>query len=356
MNVGQLTASGAIIFECIAGSRAYGLSTPESDTDVKGVFVAPRSEFFGFSFDDQVNSESNDVSYYEIGKFLSLLCRSNPAALEMLYSPEDCILKKTPLFSTIEPERFLSKECEVSFARYAFTQIKRARGLNKKISNPMEKERKSILDFCYVTHRQGSIPVGKFLSMNHFDERRCGLVAVPHMENVYALFYDDSVDQTLRFNGLLRDRDSTSLSLSPVPKEMLPVEPMYFNRNGFSKYCREYKEYWDWVDKRNEARFAANVQHGKNYDAKNMMHTFRLLETAEEIALHKRIFVRRHDREALLRIRAGEYGYEELIDMADKKLKRIEELFQKSDLPAEPDRGYAERLLVSIRNETYLGK
>jgi len=63
--------------------------------------------------------------------------------------------------------------------------------------------------------------------------------------------------------------------------------------------------------------------------------------------------VRRKDREALFNIRAGVYSYSELIEKADEKLKRIEELYQKSDLPAEPDCDYAEKLLISMRGGFY---
>ena len=45
---------------------------------------------------------------------------------------------------------FLNKKCELSFVNYAYAQIKKARGLEKKIVNPVEKERKSVLDFCFV--------------------------------------------------------------------------------------------------------------------------------------------------------------------------------------------------------------
>jgi uncharacterized protein len=349
----NIVNSDLILYECIVGSKAYGLSTPESDTDIKGVFIAPKNMFYSFSFDEQINNESNDITYYEISKFLNLLCKSNPTVLEMLFSPEDCILKRSSFFFAIKPEKFLSKKCEDSFARYAFTQIKKARGLNKKISNPLEKERKSILDFCFIFYGQGSIPIQKYISMHNFKEDRCGLVAIPHMENVYALFYDESPKKTLMFNGLVRDDSSMALSLSSVPKESAPIGHIYYNKNGFSKYCKEYKEYWDWVSKRNEARYAATVKHGKNYDSKNMMHTFRLLEIAEEIAVHKRIFVRRQDKEELLKIRAGVYSYTELIEKADSKLLRIEKLYKKTDLPSEPDYEYAEKLLLSIRDQFY---
>lgn len=34
-----------LLLECVSGSRAYGLHMPQSDTDIKGVFVLPRTEF-----------------------------------------------------------------------------------------------------------------------------------------------------------------------------------------------------------------------------------------------------------------------------------------------------------------------
>ena len=46
--------------------------------------------------------------------------------------------------------------CEV-FAGYALTQIRKARGLNKKIVNPQPDERKEILDFCFALEGQGSV-------------------------------------------------------------------------------------------------------------------------------------------------------------------------------------------------------
>ena len=59
------------------------------------------------------------------------------------------------------------------------------------------------------------------------------------------------------------------------------------------KYCKDYKAYWDWVKHRNESRYQNNIEHGKNYDSKNMMHTFRLLHMAQEIAEYRHFEVRR---------------------------------------------------------------
>lgn len=96
-------------------------------------------------------------------------------------------------------------------------------------------------------------------------------------------------------------------------------------------------------------------EHDRGYDSKNMMHTFRLLDVAREIATEKRITVRRPNRDWLMRVRNGEFGYEDLLEMAEERIAEVHELFARSDLPVAPDREGAERLLIGIREEFYAG-
>ena len=128
---------------------------------------------------------------------------------------------------------------------------------------------------------------------------------------------------------------------------------MSFNKDGYSVYCKDYKEYWDWVGKRNDVRYQDTLEHGKNYDAKNMIHTFRLLNVAEEIAREKRVNVRRHDRDFLLGIKAGAYTYEDLMAMANEKVEVIKEAYAIADLPDKPDVVMIEEILVSMRSMLY---
>jgi uncharacterized protein len=37
-----------VIFETVHGSRAYGLATESSDTDLRGIFVPPTATFTGY--------------------------------------------------------------------------------------------------------------------------------------------------------------------------------------------------------------------------------------------------------------------------------------------------------------------
>jgi len=73
MTIEELKKSGSIIFESISGSRAYGLDTATSDTDIRGVFILPKTQFYSLNYIGQVNNETNDIAYYELGKFIELL-------------------------------------------------------------------------------------------------------------------------------------------------------------------------------------------------------------------------------------------------------------------------------------------
>lgn len=358
MTIDELKSRNLILLECISGSRAYGTNLPSSDTDIKGVFVLPEEDYFGLGYVEQVSNPSNDVVYYELKRFIELLYRNNPNLLELLSSPEDCVLYRHSAMELVRPERFLSRLCKDTFAGYAMTQVRKARGLNKKIHNPVEPQRKDVLDFCYVPVGQGSVPVKTWLAGKGWQQEYCGLVNLPHLKNTYALFYDHRAQQTdgqerLGYHSISRKAESNDVALSSIPKAEAPAGYLFFNREGYSSYCKDYKEYWDWVGKRNEERYQNTLQHGKNYDAKNMMHTIRLLDMAGEIALSGKVIVRRPDREFLLRVRRGEFSYEELLGMAEEKLEQIEGQYAQSALPEQPDYGQVNRLLVEMRRTVY---
>jgi len=349
MTIQELKDQNLLLFECISGSKAYGLATPQSDTDIKGIFVMPRNMFYGLDQVHQVNDANNDEVYYELGKFMDLLSKNNPNLMEMLYTPEDCVLYKHPLFDRIQPVLFLSKLAKDSFAGYAAAQIKKARGLNKKIMNPMDERRKSVLDFCFVPKGQGAAPVAEFLLEQGLRQEDMGLANVPHMPGLYSLFAGPAG----KYKGIVQNLDSNDVSLSSIPKTEQPLTVMSFNKMGYSKYCKDYKAYWNWVKNRNEARFQNTMDHGKNYDSKNMMHTLRLLDMALEIASIGSIQVRRPDREFLLKVKKGEFQYDYLVELANAKLKRVEAEFANSDLQEAPDIAYINDLLVDIRKAFY---
>lgn len=353
MTIQNLKSQNLILFEVISGSKSFGLNTPTSDTDIKGVYYLPKEKFFGLDYIPQIANETNDEVYYEIGRFVELLLKNNPNILEILATPEDCVLYKHPLFEKLKIEDFLSKLCKDTFAGYAVTQIKKARGLNKKIVNPMAKEKKSLVDFCYILNGYDSISLPQWLAENNggLQQEQCGLINLPNSKGMFALFYDAT--NTLGYKGIIQKETSSEVSLSSVAKGEQPIAYLSCNQDGYSKYCKEYTEYWDWIKKRNDERFNTNQQHGKNYDSKNMMHTIRLLQTAEQILSTGKLNIRVSNRSELLAIKAGEKDYDALLQMADELIASIEKHYETSDLPERPDEVKGIQTLVAIRETLY---
>lgn len=338
-----------VLFECVSGSRLFGLATESSDTDIKGVFYLPRADFYGLAYVSQVSNDTNDIVYYELGRFIELLCASNPNILELLNTPSDMILYRHPMMAHIDPAWFLSKAAIHSFAHYAYGQVKKSQGLNKKIVNPVEKERKSVLDFCYVLNGSRSILLEKYLLSKGWQQEYIGLSKITHMPDLYAMYYDEQAN----YQGVIKKDTSNDILLSSIDKTAPLVGYLSFNKDGYIAYCKQYREYWQWVDKRNEARYQHNITHGRDYDSKNMMHAFRLLYMALDIACYNKIKVWRENREELLQIKQGAFAYDVLLEKANQLMQDIEEASKTVVLPESVNKEKALSALVLIREYLY---
>lgn len=207
----NIRSKNLLIYEYIRGSEAYGTKIPDglllkahSDIDTAGVFAIPFNSLIGMNdyYTDIIADEKNDNVWYELGKWFKLLIASNPNILESLWIPERCILYESPIMSEIKNHRdkFLSKIIYETFGGYARSQIKKARGLNKAIVNPV-KEHLTPLDFCYTFYKQGSTKIENFLSYRGLKQRYCGLVNIPNMQYVYHVFYDYYTHIEVEYGG-----------------------------------------------------------------------------------------------------------------------------------------------------------
>jgi predicted nucleotidyltransferase len=388
-----LVDNGLILYECIVGSQAYATNVETSDIDKKFVYILPMENILGTGYVEQINV-NKDYTGWEIRRFLELMGSNNPTVLELLNSPEDCIISKHPLFDLIlaHKEEFITKVCKDSFGGYARQQIKKAKGLNKKQNWEKDKVvRKDLLDFCYVLEGVKSIP-WRAWNANKYDEKFVGAVNIPNARDTYALFYDsvaemlhsENTDEELRetykealrkagksmgmgYKGLINtgheDEDgkinygiSNQLRLSSVPKGEKVIATIVYNKDGYSEHCKDYKEYQEWLENRNEARYVDTQAHGQQIDGKNMMHCMRLINMATEIGEGKGIIVRRPDSLELLKIRRGEVDLETLIETADAAIANMDSVFDDSNLPNSVDKNLVNDLLIKIRTGFYKTK
>ncbi len=115
-----------IIYRCVVGSRAYGLDNEESDTDRRGIYLAPADlQWSLFGAPEQFEDNANQSCYWELQKFLTMALKANPNILECLYSP--MVEKVTPLASELIAVRqiFLSQMIFQTFNGYAMSQFKK---------------------------------------------------------------------------------------------------------------------------------------------------------------------------------------------------------------------------------------
>ena len=403
MTIKDIEEKRLIGYKYIAGSHSQNLNGPDSDEDFHGVYFAPIETIIGLGDDyqEEVSDEKHDETYHEFGKWMTLLSKGNPNALESLFVPERLIVGDVhPVIKKVldNRDKFISKEVVKALSGYAFNQIKKARGLGKKIVNPVT-ERKDVLDFCYTFKNQGSQPIKEFLAEHHLDQKYCGLVNIPNMKDVYGVYYDfaafwhfenisdhdrywnyvlnensendenaiiDYLDYTkindriinkdfFHYGGIVYPDDvskSNEVRLSSIPKGEQPICFMTYNKDAYTCHCREYKEYQEWVENRNQKRYSKAVEAG--YNQKNMCHCIRLLTMAKEISEGKGFKLwRTDDRDFLMGIKNGDYTYEYLIEYAEKLLADVNENLPKSNLPDEVDKEFVNKLLIECRSEYY---
>ena len=77
-----------IIFAIESGSRLRGISSKDSDYDIRFVYKRPISQYLKIIEDTrdtiEILNDEIDIVGWDISKFLSLLYKSNPSALEWL--------------------------------------------------------------------------------------------------------------------------------------------------------------------------------------------------------------------------------------------------------------------------------
>lgn len=393
----DLKAKGLIIYEAMVGSHAYGTNIATSDEDFKFIYIESLDNILDGTASIQINI-TDDYVGYEIGRFLELLRTQNANIQELLFTDSQFVKQCHPAFKKWiidNRDRFITKNIAFSYGDYANDQIKKAQGTNKKFLNPMDGPRKSLLDFAWVPYKQGSMSLIAFLEMNHIPQEACGLVAIDHIKHTYHLFVDSFLikgvnkihkryhnwyskfyrplfNKTMdanylhdlkqlfsRFDKLPRkyagliDKDGVQPILSSTEKFDVPFCQVHYNLDGFSKYCKDYKDYHDWIKNRNEARFANNLENEHKYDRKNMMHCHRLLDMCIEILKGEGIKVYRPNRDELLQIRNGNSTYQELVTKAKVKYDLIKELYKTTELPEKVDKKISDMLLLNFRKEFY---
>lgn len=105
-----------VLVKCVAGSHLFGTNTENSDKDYKGVYIPDADSILLGNYKDSKqyttgdensknSKEDIDVELYSIRKFFKMLKNGDTAAIELLFTPEELIIEKDPLWDEIVKHR-----------------------------------------------------------------------------------------------------------------------------------------------------------------------------------------------------------------------------------------------------------
>lgn len=120
-----------IILLVVSGSHAYGLNTPDSDLDIRGIAIENEDTLFGLDNFEIFESKETDTVIYSLRNFMRLAMKGSPNMLELLNVRNDDIL-----YITDEGYKLLENK-ELFLSKKLYHTI---RGFTKNSLNRMEKD------------------------------------------------------------------------------------------------------------------------------------------------------------------------------------------------------------------------
>lgn len=286
------------IYLATHGSHAYGLSTPSSDHDIKGVCIEPKEFHFGYLHTfEQHEAMANkghpeDKVVYSLKKFMKLAADCNPNIIEVLFCDESDIIKMDEFGKWLRDIRheFLSKKAKFTFSGYAHAQLKRIKTHRAWLLNP-----------------PASPPTRK----------EFGLSETSKVSKSDLGAYDGLLDQGMQVE---------------LPKDIVTL---FAKEKSWQAAKQTWEQYENWKKTRNVARAALEEQFG--YDCKHGSHLLRLMRMCKEILEGKGVIVKRPDRDELLAVKQGRVPYDQLIEEATTLEKECDVLYETSTLKKIPD-------------------
>lgn len=303
-NLDWLTANTILLVK--AGSQAYGLATPASDLDVRGIAVPPREYYLGFvkQFEQADQRTPIDLVVFGVTKFFKLAADCNPNVVELLWSePEDYLaLSECGRWMIEARELFLSRVARHRFSGYAMSQLKRMRTHRRWLLTPPTEK---------PTRAGYGLPEGTVVPADVM--------------------------------GAIESIEKSAGDLLQFPAHVIEV---YTRERRYQAALAEWGQYETWKKTRNPARAELEAKFG--YDTKHAMHLVRLMRMCREILETGKLLVRRPDAEELLAVRRGAWSYEQLVEWAEQQDAEMEAVQQASPLPVKANRHALDALHMRI--------
>lgn len=315
------------------GSQVYGTSLPTSDIDLKGVFVpSGREILLGKAPKRSINESTGpkdgknsagdvDTENYTLKGWLDLILDGQTVATDMLFVPAKHWLQGTSLVWRIlmaNRDQLLSRNVK-GFLGYCKSQAAKY-GIKGSRMAAAEGAMDLFMEIYHRPRQIRSIPrVGEFSSeIARWAEQteHAEIISIPQPEGRPPMLHLEVCGKKVPW--------STTI------KHAAEVYGTLFERYG---------------------QRARDAKNNENIDWKAIGHAVRIGEQAIELLGTGHITFPRPNAEELLQIRRGVLPYDYVAEYLEDLLEQVETAAEVSDLPAEPDRKWAEDFLLEVYQE-----
>lgn len=220
---------GFVIYRCVVGSTAYGLSREGSDVDRRGFYLPPADQEWSLAGVPEQLETGNEEVYWEIEKFIRLALKANPNVLECLYSPliEEC----TPLARELLDMRqiFLSRYIHRTYNAYVLSQFKK---LEQDLRNHGEIRWKHVMHLIrlllsgVVALQQGFVPLRVDGYRDRLLDIRRGAVSWEDVER-WRLALHKELDEALKSTSLPEHPDHQRANDFLIRARRIAASPEY---------------------------------------------------------------------------------------------------------------------------------
>lgn len=320
------------------GSHLYGTDTPNSDLDIKGIYIPTAREIVLGNYKETIQTHRSkqacerntkddvDTEFFSLDRYLDLLMQGQTVALDILFgfsNTKDLTYNHgNPMWDIWNHRYKLLTRNVNAFVGYAKQQAAKY-GIKGSRMDAL-KRTKTYLDCC--------------------DDKNQKLADYPsHIENLI-----ESCNQMVS----LEKTPLVEIVMLKGPKGAIDAPHLRVNGRAIPfhatvKYALEVvgKMLDSYGQRATKAHLAGGV------DWKALSHAVRVNSEAMELLSTGTITFPRPDRELLLKIKLGQLPYEQVAETIEQGLADLYVAHEKSTLRDEPDREWVDNFVFDIYSE-----